>query len=69
MKGDFACTPSFPTCLPFHASRHYRLLPPGYDAAADATRLFYLQDGQNLFDPADGIRRSGMEGRRELRTN
>jgi predicted alpha/beta superfamily hydrolase len=27
-------------------------LPPGYDAAADRYPVFYLQDGQNLFDPA-----------------
>ena len=27
-------------------------LPPGYDAAVDRYPVFYLQDGQNLFDPA-----------------
>jgi predicted alpha/beta superfamily hydrolase len=27
-------------------------LPPGYDPGADRYPVFYLQDGQNLFDPA-----------------
>jgi len=27
-------------------------VPPGYDASTDRYPVFYLQDGQNLFDPA-----------------
>ena len=38
-------------------------LPPGYDDAANASRAYpvlYMQDGQNLFDPAGGAPQEGQ---------
>ncbi len=51
-EGRLRLHPRFPTGYLSTARDVIVYLPPGYYAAADRYPVFYLQDGQNLFDPA-----------------
>lgn len=51
-EGRLRLHPRFPTGYLSTPRDIIVYLPPGYDAAADRYPVFYLQDGQNLFDPA-----------------
>jgi predicted alpha/beta superfamily hydrolase len=51
-EGRLRLHPRFPTGYLSTARDIVVYLPPGYDATNDRYPVFYLQDGQNLFDPA-----------------
>jgi predicted alpha/beta superfamily hydrolase len=51
-EGRLRLHPRFPTGYLSTPRDIIVYLPPGYDAATDRYPVFYLQDGQNLFDPA-----------------
>jgi predicted alpha/beta superfamily hydrolase len=51
-EGRLRLHPRFPTSYLSTPRDIIVYLPPGYDVAVDRYPVFYLQDGQNLFDPA-----------------
>lgn len=57
----------FPTSYLSTARDVIVYLPPGYDAAAERYPVFYLQDGQNLFDPASAF--GGEDWRADVTTD